>query len=572
MKKTLKIVLIVVGVLIVLVLVVPFLIPVNQFRPTIEEKASAALGRKVQLGNLSLSLISGSLSADNISIGDDPKFSSSPFLTAKSLNVGVEIIPLIFSKTLNVTGVTIASPQVTLLHNAAGVWNYSSLGGEAAKAQAKKAPAEKPSGAASAAEVSVNKLTLSDGRIIVGSTNSQKRSTYDHVNVTASDVSLTTKFPVAVTADLPNGGKFKLDGTAGPVDEADTALTPLDAKVSVTGLDLASTGFLDSSAGLGGIADLEANLSSRAGEAQTKGNVKLSKALLVAGGSPAGVPVTVNFATKYNLRKNAGVLEPSTLNIGSAAAHLNGTYESAGEATVVNIKLDAKDMPAKDLEAFLPALGIHLPKGASLAAGTLNTDLNITGPTNKLITNGTVGFFKAKIANFDLGSKMSTISTLTGLKTGQDLDIERLTTNLRVAPDGLQAENFLAVVPALGNLNGAGTVDSKNNLDFKMAATLANSATYASSGGAPASGIGGVLGAIGGGKGNCKGATIPFQIHGTTADPKFVPDIGGTAASLLKSQLGCAGGAASGANQQQQTQNPADAINALGGLFKKKKP
>src|SRR5438105_5880847 len=42
------------------------------------EKASAALGRKVQLGNLSLSLLSGSLSAENLSIGDDPKFSSSP--------------------------------------------------------------------------------------------------------------------------------------------------------------------------------------------------------------------------------------------------------------------------------------------------------------------------------------------------------------------------------------------------------------------------------------------------------------------------------------------------------------
>jgi hypothetical protein len=81
-----------------------------------------------------------------------------------------------------------------------------------------------------------------------------------------------------------------------------------------------------------------------------------------------------------------------------------------------------------------------------------------------------------------------------------------------------------------------------------------------------------VLGAIGGGKGNCKGATIPFLVHGTTADPKFVPDVGGIAASLVKSQLGCAGGAAAGANPLQQTQNPADAINALGGLFKKKKP
>jgi AsmA protein len=562
MNKTLKIVLIVVGVLIVLVLVVPFLIPVNQFRPTIEEKASAALGRKVELGNLSLSLISGSVSADNITIGDDPKFSTSPFLTAKSLNVGVEIMPLIFSKTLNVTGVTIDTPQVTLLHNAAGVWNYSSLGGPAAKSK---------SSPNSGGELSVKKLELKNGSIIVGSTSSQKRSTYDHVSVTASDVSLTTKFPVTVTADLPNGGKFKLDGTAGPVDEADTALTPLDAKLNVTGLDLASTGFLDSSAGLGGIVDLEANLSSKGGEAQTKGNVKISKALFIAGGAPAGVPVTVNFDTKYNLRKNAGVLEPSTLNIGSAAAHLSGTYESAGESTVVKIKLDAKDMPAKDLEAFLPALGIHLPKGASLAAGTLNTDLIVTGPTNKLITNGTVGLFKAKIANFDLGAKMSTISMLTGLKTGQDLDIEKLTTNVRMAPDGIQTENFLAVVPALGDLNGAGTVDSKNNLDFKMAATLANSATYSSSGGAPASGIGGVLGTIGGGKGNCKGTTIPFLIHGTTADPKFVPDVGGIAASLVKSQLGCAGSTVSGVTTSQQL-NPNTAVDALGGLFKKKKP
>ena len=582
MNKTLKIVLVVMGLLIVVVLVAPFLIPVNQFRPTIEEKASAALGRKVELGNLSLSLLGGSLSADNISIGDDPKFSSAPFLTAKSLNVGVEMMPLIFSKTLNVTGVTIASPQVTLLRNAAGVWNYSSLGGVAAKSQAKKAPAEKPSGASSAGEISVEKLTLSDGSIIVGSTNSQKRSTYDHVNVTASDVSLTTKFPVTVTADLPAGGKFKLDGTLGPVDEADTALTPLDAKLNVTGLDLASTGFLDSSAGLGGIIDLDGNLSSQVGEVQTKGNVKFSKALLVAGGSPAGVPVTVDFNTKYNLRKNAGVLNPSTLNIGSAAARLNGTYEAAGEATVVNIKLDAKDMPAKDLEAFLPALGIHLPKGASLAAGTLNSDLNLTGPTNKLVITGNVGLFNGVLAGFDLGSKMASVASLAGIKSGKDLNIEKLTSNLRVAPTGIQAENFLAVLPTIGNLTGAGTVDSKNALDFKMLATLTKEASSAagSAGGlnSAAGALGGLLGAVtGGSSSGCSsggGLKVPFQIQGTTAEPKFIPDVGGLAKDLFKSELGCLGGkSSSGATKAQgQGQNPSDAINALSGLFKKKKP
>lgn len=569
MNKTLRIVLIVVGVLVVLILVAPFLIPVNSFRPAIEEKASAALGRKVQLGDLSLSLISGSLSAANLSIGDDPKFSPSPFLTAKSLKVGVEIMPLIFSKSLNVTGVTIVSPQVVLLRNAAGQWNYSSFGGPAAKSS---------SSPGSSTDLSINKLELKDGKIIVGSTNSQTRSAYDHVTITASGVSLTSKFPVTITADLPDGGKLKLEGNVGPVDQADTSLTPLDAKLNVSSLNLASTGFLDPSAGLGGIVDLEGTLVSRDGEAETKGSAKLTKALLIAGGAPAGVPVTVDFHTKYNLRRNTGVLNPSTLKIGNATGRLNGTYQSAGETTIVNIKLDAKDMPAKDLEAFLPALGIHLPKGATLAAGTLNTDLNITGPTNKLVTSGMVGLFKAKIAGFDLGSKMSAISMLTGIRTGQDLDIEKLTTNLRMAIDGLKADNFNALVPSLGTLIGAGTVDAKNNLDFKMVATLMNpggSGAAAGAAGGAADALGGLLDkATSGRTGSAasKGLHVPFLIHGTTSDPQFVPDVSGLAAEMLKSQLGNLASPSAADATKAQGQNPADALNNLGGLFKKKKP
>jgi AsmA protein len=562
MSHKLRNILIIVAVLIVLVLVVPFLIPVNQFRGTIEEKASAALGRKVQLGNLSLSLLSGSLSAENLSIGDDPKFSESSFLTAKSAKVGVEIIPLIFSKSLNVTGVAIDSPSVTLIRNPAGQWNYSSLGGAAAKSEAKH------EGKGGTTEFAVGKLALKNGTIVIGSTNSQKRTTYNHVDVSSSNVSLTSKFPVTVTADLPGGGKFKLDGNVGPVDEADASLTPLDAKITVSSLNLASTGFVDSSVGLGGLLDLDATLASQNGEAETKGTAKLTKALLVAGGSPASEPVTVDFNTKYNLHKNAGVLLPSTLKIGNAIAHLDGTYQTGGEDPVLNLKLNGENMPAKDLESFLPALGIHLPKGATLEGGALSAALNLAGPTDRLITTGTVGLFNAKLANFDLGSKMSAISALTGLKTGKDLDIQKITTNLRMSPKGLQAENFVAVLPTLGSLVGAGTIDEKNNLDFKMAATL----THALGGAAtPVSGAMGMLGQLSGGAvGGCKngGVTnVPFMIQGTTSDPKFIPDVGGIAAGMLKSQLGCVGSVASGKSQQPNPNNP---IDALSGLFKKK--
>jgi len=578
MSRTLRYILIAVGVLIVLLIVVPFFIPVNQFKPTIEEKASAALGRKVQLGNLSLSLLHGALSAQDLSVGDDPKFSPSPFLTAKSLSVGVEIMPLIFSKQLNVTDIVIDEPQVTLLKNAAGVWNYSSIGASSsapATTEAKPAAATTPAASSATPDISVKKLELKNGKIVVGSTTSQQRNTYDHVNVKASDFSLNSKFPVTVSADLPGGGSLKLDGDVGPMDKSDSTMTPMNAKLHVASLNLASTGILDPSLGLGGIADVDTTVANDGGFAQTNGTVKLSKALFVQGGSPSGVPLNVDYSTKYDLRKNSGVLNPSTIKIGNATAHLNGTYAAQGETTAVDLKVNGDGMPAKDLEAFLPAIGVHLPTGASLTAGTLSTNLNVKGPTNKLVTDGTIGLYSAKLSGFDLGSKMSAVSALTGLKTSKDLDIEKLTTNVHMAPNGLRAENFIAVVPSVGNMTGAGTLDAKNNLDFKMAATLTGGAIGAM--GSAGAGVGSLVGALGGSKASgCKGGTtIPFQIQGTASDPKFVPDVGGAAANMLKSQLGCAGGSLSnlGNVAKPGAQSPTDAINSLGGLFgKKKKP
>ncbi len=557
MSPKLRNILIIVGVVILLLVIAPFLIPVNQFKPTIEAKASEAMGRKVEMGNLSFSLFSGSLSAENLVVGDDPKFSQTPFLTAKKIDVGVEVMPLIFSRALHVTSVTIKNPQITLLHNAAGQWNYSSLGGAAAKSQTAQS---------GSSDVSIQKLSLDDGTIVVGFVNNNKRNAYDHVTVVASDISSHTKFPLKVSADLPGGGKFKVEGSAGPMDAKDASLTPLDAKLSASSLDLASTGFLEPNTGLGGLLDLEATLISAQGEAQTKGTAKLSKALFISGGSPASVPLNVDFDTKYNLAKETGVLSPSTLKIGNAAAHLSGTYNTAGATTSVNVKVEGQNMPAPDLEAFLPALGIHLPSGSSIKGGTLSTTLNLVGPTNNLVTSGNVGLFSAHLAGFDLGSKMSSLSSLTGLKTGKDLEIEKMTTNLRMTRDGIKAENFNAVLPAMGSVIGAGTVDAKNNLDFKMAATLKNGLAAVAT---PVSAAGGALGQImGGGSGSgCKGGlTVPFMIQGTTADPKFVPDVGGVAAGMMKSQLGCAGSAVTGLKNQ----NPVNAVSGLGGLFKKK--
>jgi AsmA protein len=577
MKKALKWTAIVIVVLIAFLFVLPFFIPVNSFKPTIEEKASEALGRKVQLGNLSLSILGGSLGIDDLSISDDPKFNTGPFLTAKGVKVGVELWPLIFSRQLNVTEVSIVNPQVIMLKDPSGKWNFSSIGGSSALTPA----AKKPSGGGATAEsVSIQKLELRDGQITLGNTNSRKRTVYTNVNLTASDVSPANNFPLSFSMELPGGGTMKIDGRVGPVDQKDAAFTPQNVKLIISSLNLASTGFLDPTLGLAGLVDVDANLVSQGGKMTTKGQLKLSKAVLIAGGKPAGEPAVIDFDSIYDMAEGRGVLKPSSISIAKARTNLDGTYKSEGDEYAVDMKVAGEGLPATDLETFLPALAINMPEGSRLSAGTLSTNLHIMGPTNKLVTDGNIGLFNGKLSGFDLGQKMSKIESLAGIKTGKDLDIERLTSNVHMAPDGLRTDNMDLVVPALGTVVGGGTLDAKNNMDFKLVASVTATALSAAGGYAGGS-VGAAMGKLVGGGASCKngGIKVPLQVHGTTSNPQFVPDVGGAAASLLKSELTCGAGDL-GKNVGKleglagaKGGNAADTINQLEGLFgKKKKP
>src|SRR5579862_2988449 len=117
MKRVIKIVGIVLGLLILVALAVPLFINADQFRPLLQTRLTAALGREVTLGGLKLSIFSGSVTASDLSIADDPGFSKSPFVRASSLQAGIELMPFVLSRKLNVTGITIDQPQIDLVQN-----------------------------------------------------------------------------------------------------------------------------------------------------------------------------------------------------------------------------------------------------------------------------------------------------------------------------------------------------------------------------------------------------------------------------------------------------------------------
>jgi AsmA protein len=522
MNRNLKIAAIVAGVLILIVILIPFFIDANAFRPKLESELSDALGRPVKVGNLSLSLFSGAVKADDISIADDPAFSQSAFVQAKSLKVGVELMPLIFSRALNVTQLTLNQPQINLVRSQNGEkWNFSSLG---TKSSAQPAAGGSASSNGNA-NLSVDKLNVRDGELTINRAGSSDQPrVYSKVDIMVTKFSFTTPFPFKMTASLPAGGSLKLDGTAGAINAGNAELTPLQAKVTIHQMNLAASGFIDPASGISGVADFDGTISSDGHEAKTSGTLSAEKLQAVRKGSPAGKPLQVKYAVAHDLVKQVGTLTEGDVTVGKAVAHLSGNYDTHATTTTVNLKLDGQGMPVDDLEAVLPAVGVILPPRSQLKGGTLTVNFSIVGPVDKLVETGTIRMQNSALAGFSLGSKMSALSALGGKGTGaNDTTIQNFSADVHATPESTRADNINLTVPSLATVTGAGTVSASNALDFKM-----------------------------------KADAIPFLIQGTTADPKFVPDVKGIAGSMLNNALG---GTKSGAK------NP---LSGASGLLGKK--
>lgn len=544
------------GGLVVLLLIVlallPFVIDANRFRPEIESSLNTALNRKVDIGNIQLSIFSGGVTVENIAISDDPAFSNGPFLKAKSLTVNVEMIPLIFSRAIHITGLTIDEPNATLLRSPAGTWNFSTLGakqaaGNGAPANSTAATNSSSSSGSSTPDLSVSSFSLKNGTLIVGNTGAAaKTHTYSQVNLKASDLSYTTQFPFQMTANTPGNGSIKLDGKAGPLNPQNTAATPLNATVDVKNLDLKSTGFIDPSAGISGVVDFSGTLNSDGTTATSNGKLTATHLQLVPAGAPAAQPIQVDYQTSYALKPQTGQLKTGAVHVGKATANLTGDYNNSGAVAAVQMKLLGQNMPASDLQTVLPAVGVTLPSGASLQQGTLSANLAINGTVDKLVITGPVDLSNAKLTGFDLGSKLGSISALSGLGKVGDTEIQTLSTTVRVAPEGIQSDNLNVVLPSMGAMTGKGTISADHKLDFNVVLHLGKQ-------GAPS---GQTVAA------NLAGGGIPVKIQGTTSDPQFRPDLGGMAGNLANGLKG-----ANPANGQ----NVGEEVNKLSGLFGKKK-
>jgi AsmA protein len=254
-RRTLFIVLgSIVALVLLAVVSIPLFLNADSFRTRIESALTESLGRKVTMGKLDLSVLGGSLVAENATLADDPAFSTQPFLQASRVKIGIEVLPLILSRQIHITGFAIDSPKITLLRASNGTWNYSTIG------SAQKSTTANKDTSTLVPNLTVGHVTVTNGELTVGTmptpgAAATPRRTYDQLNLEAKDFSFQKAFPFTASANLPAGGSVSLKGDAGPINSTDASLTPFSAHLEVKHLDPMAAGFVDSTAGLTGTID-----------------------------------------------------------------------------------------------------------------------------------------------------------------------------------------------------------------------------------------------------------------------------------------------------------------------------
>jgi len=512
---------VVVGIFLLLILIVPFFVNADTFRPTVESQLSSALGRKVTLGRLSFSLLSGSLVAEDIAIADDPAFSSVPFIQAKKLDVGIEVLSFLFHREVRITKLAIDTPSIQLIEHENGKWNFSSLGASSTPSPGAQQPSSAPN-------LSVAELKISNGSATVSSIpTTAKPFEYSDVNLTVKKFSFEQSFPFDLSAKLPAEGTLKLTGDAGPISQKDTTQTPFHATLTLRDFNPVAAGVIEQSKGISMQNDVDAQLASDGTNVSTTGKIKASRLQLAANGSPAQTPVDIDYAVSHNLETRQGTVSDIAVHTGSVAVHVKGSFQITPQAMMLNLHLSAPDLPIEQLEQLLPVVGIRLPTGSSLQGGTLTANIAITGPATEATIAGPVEVDNTKLAGFDLGSKIQGLNPFGGTAGGTQIQV--LKANVNSSPQGTKISDIYGNLPQIGTATGEGTVAPSGALNFNLTAKLNSSNAVGAIANTAANAVGGLVGGFLHPKTKPAPASnrgIPLTITGTASSPSIHANIG----------------------------------------------
>ncbi|MBV9669928.1 MAG: AsmA family protein, partial [Acidobacteriales bacterium] len=453
----------IVALVLVVLAALPALVNVNQYHDRIQAELQKALNRPVTLGSMQLKTFPVRIRVNDVNIGEDPAFSTgSPFATAQQLDVSVKLLPLL-SKDIQVNSVELISPKVQLVRNAQGQWNYSTLGGESKSTK---------TSSSSNQQLSVNKLKLTDGSVTIvdsfhtaGASPSPAtmRSTYDHINLELDDYAPGKPFDINLSANLPGQGNqsLALKGRIGPINQTNSAATPMDAKLTLNSVQIAALQqFLHSQAleDTFGVATGNISLKNDSGNFAANGNLKLDNGKLH--GVDLGYPLSADFDAKGDLTSQQFDISKLDVKLGPTPVSVNGQINAKAVPAIADLHVKASDASLAEISRLASAFGVAVAADAKVT-GKLNADVSAKGALDAPALNGTL-----QLANVEM----------TGAQIKQPVNIPNL--RLALTPTQLRSDPFvvnsgdmhLNVTFAMSNYASSGKAVAQPQVQFTLAA------------------------------------------------------------------------------------------------------
>jgi AsmA protein len=242
MKKAVKWGLVICAGLVVIIiaalLIAPAFIDIRDYKPKVEKLIAEKTGRPFSVGNdLRLSLFPwAGISLSSLQLGNTPQFAEKEFVTIKSFEIRVKLLPLIF-KDIQVKRFILNTPQIVLVKNKDGQVDWS----QPAKLKEKPPPEKSPKAPASAnadtglpiKNLTVGDFSIKNGSIIWIDHSTNVREEITEVNMGLQEVSLDRPVKLSFSA-LVDNQPLSINGTVGPVgQDFKKATIPLDLNFEV---------------------------------------------------------------------------------------------------------------------------------------------------------------------------------------------------------------------------------------------------------------------------------------------------------------------------------------------------
>ncbi len=367
---------------------------INRNKDYILEQAQQTLERKVSVGDLEVTLMTGiGVRLHDFSVSDDPAYSSGDFIRAKNLQVNLKLLPLL-KRQVQVKRVILHEPVVNIIRNAQKEFNFSTIGKSDKKIK-EKVKGDQEAGKRAVKDGApafvVSLVDISNGQLRYRDLQDGGELELKQIDLKVEDFdpgqSFTVELAVAILATKQN---LKIRSRVGPLPaDADFRRAPLAGEIQVDALDMrkvktalprlgkALPKALDFD-GVYTIKDLKFtgtlnNLSLKGAIEGTDGSLRFGETFQKAPGIPLRGTIDASYASDRVEIRQADIA------IHTLAVTGKGDIK-IGDAPVINLSVHSKPFALEGWEKLVPTMAPYHLAGKMALQTTLRGKVGAGGP------------------------------------------------------------------------------------------------------------------------------------------------------------------------------------------------